>query len=239
MCGLIGNYEAMSTKRVNKAEEWVGKVMWMSRVNGQVGVDRGQMAWELMGRLSVEHAAEVWWSGGRGVCRKMESAQMRVGRRLLRASNIVAGVAVQGDVGWRKLEERREEMKVLFGKRLEGMEESRLVKMVVEKLREYGGIGWRKDYEVLRRKFELGNEVGLVGMKNKIKARNEKDCEEEVYTKCTLKWYRLAKDDTGVERYVRSAQGQESVRLLFRLRTGSAGLLEDKKRCRMVSGKSV
>ena len=38
-----------------------------------------------------------------------------------------------------------------------------------------------------------------------------------------------------MERYVRSVQGQESVRLLFRQRTGSAGLLEDKKRCRKVS----
>ena len=28
---------------MNKAEEWVGKVMWMSRVNGQAEVDRGQM----------------------------------------------------------------------------------------------------------------------------------------------------------------------------------------------------
>ena len=37
---------------------------------------------------------------------------MRVGRRLLRASN---SVAVQRDLGWRKLVERREEMKVLFG----------------------------------------------------------------------------------------------------------------------------
>ena len=34
---------------------------------------------------------------------------------------------------------------------------------------------------------------------------------------------------------MRLVQVQESVRLLFRLRTGSAGLLEDKKRCRMVS----
>ena len=42
--------------------------------------------------------------------------QMKVGRRLLESSNTVAGVAVQGDLGWRKLEERREEMKVLFGK---------------------------------------------------------------------------------------------------------------------------
>ena len=42
--------------------------------------------------------------------------------------------------------------------------------------------------------------------------------------KSTLKWCRLANDGTGVERYVRSVQGQESVRLLFTLRTGSAGL---------------
>ena len=34
---------------------------------------------------------------------------------------------------------------------------------------------------------------------------------------------------------MRLEQGQESVRLLFRLRTVSVGLLEDKKRCRMVS----
>ena len=43
----------------NKVEKWVGKMMWMSRVNGQVEVDRGWMVWELMGRLSAEHAAEV------------------------------------------------------------------------------------------------------------------------------------------------------------------------------------
>ena len=61
--------------------------------------------------------------------------------------------------------------------------------------------------------------MGWWVLKNKIKARNEKDW-DEVYKKSTLKWYRLAKDDTGVERYVRSVQGQESVRLLFSLKTG-------------------
>ena len=30
-------------KMANKAEEWIGKVMWMSRVNGQVEVDRAWM----------------------------------------------------------------------------------------------------------------------------------------------------------------------------------------------------
>ena len=124
----------------NKAEECVGNVLWVSRVNGQVEADRERMVWELIGRLSVKHAAEVRRSGGRCTCRKLESAQMRVDKRLWGESNTVAEMVVQGDVGWRKLEEQREEMKVLFGRRLEAMEESQLVKMVVEKLREDGGI---------------------------------------------------------------------------------------------------
>ena len=61
------------------------------------------------------------------------------------------------------------------------------MKMVVEKLREDGGIGCWESYEVLRRKFELDNEVGSVGrLKSKIKARNEKNWEEDVYMKSTL-----------------------------------------------------
>ena len=43
---------------VNMAEEWVGKVMWMPRVNGPVEVDRGRMVWELIGRPGVEHTTK-------------------------------------------------------------------------------------------------------------------------------------------------------------------------------------
>ena len=75
------------------------------------------------------------------------------------------------------------------------------MKIEVAKLREDRGIGWWEEYEVVKRKFELDNEGGLVvKLKNKIKARNEKDWDEEVYTKSILKWYRLAKDGTGLER---------------------------------------
>ena len=35
--------------------------------------------------------------------------------------------------------------------------------MVVEKLREYGEIGWWEEHEVLRRKFGLDNDSGLEG----------------------------------------------------------------------------
>ena len=61
-------------------------------------------------------------------------------------------------------------------------------------------------------------EVGSVG-KLKKRLRQEMRTGTKKYTKSTLKWYRLAKDDTGVERYVWSVQDQESVRL-HSLRTG-------------------
>ena len=59
--------------------------------------------------------------------------------------------------------------------------------------------------------------------KEKIKMRNEKARKEEVSSKSTLKWYKLAKNGAGVERYLRSVWGQEVVWLLFSLKTGQLG----------------
>ena len=55
---------------------------------------------------------------------------------------------------------------------------------------------------------------------------------EEIEGKSSLKWCQLVKEEAGLE-YTRTLVGQEGIRLRFRLRTGSAGLFEDKKRCRM------
>ena len=40
---MRGNVHLM--KMVEKAEEWVGKVEWMARVNGDMAVERGRMAY--------------------------------------------------------------------------------------------------------------------------------------------------------------------------------------------------
>ena len=40
-----------------------------------------------------------------------------------------------------------------------------------------------------------------------------------------LKWYKLANNGAGVERYLKSVQGQDIVRLPIILRTGSVRLL--------------
>ena len=55
----------------------------------------------------------MWWTGEKAACKNLEKIQEKIGRKL-GGSSTVAGAAVRGDLGWRKLEERREE-KILFG----------------------------------------------------------------------------------------------------------------------------
>ena len=97
----------------------------MSRVIGKVEVERK----DGVGASSeTKYGVYMKCGGQEDACRKLESSQKRMGRRLLGESNTIAGVAVQGDLGWKKLEERREEMKVMFGKRLAVFEKCQLVK---------------------------------------------------------------------------------------------------------------
>ena len=232
--GMRGNVQV--EKMAEKAEEWAGKMEWMSRKDGKIEVERGRLVWELLARPGLEHAAEVWWPGGKTVNRKLEAVQERIGRRLLGASRTVAGAAVRGDLGWRKLEERREERKLLYGKRLENLEDSRLVKVVAEKLKNTGGVGWWEEYELLQRRYGLAEDWESESrreVKSKIEEVHAENWCEEVEGKCSLRWYRTAKEELEAERYIDSSLGQEAVRCRFRLRTGSAGLFEDKKRCRM------
>ena len=58
----------------------------------------------------MERAAEELWSGGCSACRKLESAQMRLGKRLL-GENQYSSRSSSAERS--RLEERREEMKVL------------------------------------------------------------------------------------------------------------------------------
>ena len=89
----------------------------------------------------------MWWPGGNTVGKRLEAVQDRLGRRLLGATTTVAGEAIHGEMG-RKLEERREEKKMLYGRRFWELGEERMVK-------ESGSIGWREEYEVLLRKYDL------------------------------------------------------------------------------------
>ena len=58
-------------------------------------------------------------------------SQEYIGRKLVGGSNTVAVVVIRENLGWRKLKERREEKKLLFGWQLQRMTEDRLVRKVV------------------------------------------------------------------------------------------------------------
>ena len=106
---LDGNGRGVGESSARKLEGcWCGALMYADVV---VLVASGRMVLELLARPSMEYADEVWWTGGQSACRKLESSHIKMGRKLLGASNTVAGVAVQGELGWRKLEDRREELR--------------------------------------------------------------------------------------------------------------------------------
>ena len=49
----------------------------------------------------------------------------------------------------KKLEERREEKKVLYGRRVERLDDSRLVKMIMKKMQDCGSVSWQGEYDLL------------------------------------------------------------------------------------------
>ena len=59
---------------------------------------------------------------------------------------------------------------------------------------------------------------------------HEEGWQEEVGEKSSLKWFRLAKEGFGQERYVKEFGSKGEARLRFRLRTVSAGLLVTRRR---------
>ena len=71
----------------------------------------------------MEYLAEMRWTGGRNACRKLELPQKKMDRRCWRQ----ATHSRSGSAGRSRLEERREEMKVMFCKRSEVLEERKLV----------------------------------------------------------------------------------------------------------------
>ena len=148
-------------------------------------------------------------------------------------SATVAGVAVRGELGWWSLGERREKKKLVYGKKVDQFDENRLVAKVVACAKEIGGKGWWKELENLRGKYGIGDE-SVSGLMDKVSEKVISDWRSEVEGKVTLGWYQRVKESLEAEKYLDYLNGY-GVRVRFRLRTGSGGLMEDLKRCRRKS----
>ena len=67
--------------------------------------------------------------------------------------------------------------KLMYGKRLEGLEDNRLVKIVAEKLKDAGNVGWWGEYGALQRKYAITEEDQTRReWKAKVEEGNDQDC---------------------------------------------------------------
>ena len=74
----------------------------------------------------------------------------------------------------------------------------------------------------------------MSGWMDKVSEKVIIDWRSEVKGKVTLGWYQRVKESLEAEKYLGYLNGY-GVRVRFRLRTGSGGLMEDLKRCRRKS----
>ena len=91
-------------KMGKRAEKWGGggggRIGCMSRVNGEMEVDRGRLMWELLAKSGLEHGCQVWWTRRKAACKNnVKKIQENIGRKLVGRSSKVAGVAVREDLG--------------------------------------------------------------------------------------------------------------------------------------------
>ena len=69
------------------------------------------------------------------------------------------------------MEERREAKKLLYEKRLEGLEDSRLVTVVAQKSKDAQNVGWWEEYGVLLGKYAKQVDLGKNGRWRKAMTR--------------------------------------------------------------------
>ena len=79
---------------MEKAEKCEVRIGCMSKVNGEMELDRGRLIWELLARSCLEHASE------KGVYKNLEKIQENIGTKLVGGNSTVAGVAVRGEGTW-------------------------------------------------------------------------------------------------------------------------------------------
>ena len=79
---------------MEKAEKWEVRIGCMSRVNGEMELERGRLIWELLARSCLEYASE------KAVYKNLEKIQENIGRKPVGGNSTVAGFAVRGEGTW-------------------------------------------------------------------------------------------------------------------------------------------
>jgi hypothetical protein len=105
----------------------------------------------------MQYGSEVW-SAGKTAGESFELVQKGAGKQMLGCSSRMADEAVRGELGWGKMEARREEVKLRFFGRLVRMERCRVVRQVFVMRKEgwkEGDGGWFGEMNEVLKKYGL------------------------------------------------------------------------------------
>jgi hypothetical protein len=119
--------EEFRQRVVAKARVNVSKVWRMGMQHGSLSVKAGVNLHEALVRSVLEYGAVVGKSAGWD---EAERVQREMGRRILRCHGKTTNEAVLGELGWWRLQTRREFLKLKYWFKVCLMEDSRLVRQV-------------------------------------------------------------------------------------------------------------
>ena len=230
------NWSKVKERMLEKARKRVSG-LYCTGVKQGLSVKAAVQGWEVLVRPVLEYGCEIW---GEGKWREAEALQSLMGKRILGVSKMTSGAVVRGELGWWRMEARRDLARLRFWGKLVRMEESRLVKRV---------------YRERRRRFDQGKSVDtknwcyrtreiLVGLgleevwegervgpaeewgpiiKSAIAAREEREWAREMSEKPKLRTYRKLKSKLSFEPYLNC--GDSWRRSLMTMMRGGTNML--------------
>jgi hypothetical protein len=197
--------------------------------------------WQGLIRPVLEFGAEVWPSESNHVWKEAQQLQQKIAKRILQCNSTTTNEAVLGELGWWKLETRRDLIRLKYWNKILNMNNNRMTKKIYNENRRThelsGEKNWSSYTHTLLSKYNLEsywkdnlpiqpNEWERIVHKN-IHTHEETTWKENMMKKPKLRTYRLIKRTLQRERYLTINTNQESRKILTSLRTGSNDLRID------------
>ncbi|MFN9115920.1 MAG: RNA-directed DNA polymerase [Bacteroidota bacterium] len=226
-------------KRLEKQARSAGaRVAAMGISSGNLSIRAATMVWKCLIRSHLEYCAEVH---GECVWREAEQIQYDMGRRILRCSRGISGVAVRGELGWWTMRGRRDLCRLRFWYKIVGPRRNSLVYDICKASREryvqHRKSNWCSYTHKLLKELEIEgfwiadaidmtmNEWNTV-VRSKIAAREERTWVIEVSRSQTLRNYSIFKTTLRLEDYL-TLLAPASKRVITKLRCSDLGLANE------------
>jgi hypothetical protein len=216
---------------LGKTKSKMGMAWGLGSRFGRVATSTGVAMWEGLIRPTLEYAAEVWH---RGAWEEAEKVQRDMAKRILGCGQKTTNEAVLGELGWWRMQTRRDFLMVCYWAKICRMDDSRLIKRVYQERKKAVGkdrSSWcSKVHEILHRldmgdkwlDEDVGSEQGWKDdMRKRIHADEEEQWRKNMENKPKLREYRKFKTSLVREQYLEDNTNWRGRQLMVGLRTGT------------------